>query len=108
MSTMIAVYGLKGCVGRCDANCYEATHARCHCICGGRNHSAGKLRAEENVRARVGLELEDVDRFAARRGLKCEELRAIDRVAMPGARDARMAAHVALTQYDLFEERAPV
>jgi len=98
------VYNSEGCIGRCDATCYEAKRAKCHCICGGRNHSAGRLRGEENVRARVGLELEDVKRFAEHRGFKCEELKAIDRVAIPDAQNARMAAHIALTQYDLFDE----
>ncbi len=45
MATLIAVYGSEGCVGRCDARCYEAQDRRCDCICGGRNHGAGLQRA---------------------------------------------------------------
>lgn len=50
MSTLIAVYNSDGCVGRCDAKCYEATTPHCDCICGGKNHGAGKQQAEENTR----------------------------------------------------------
>lgn len=50
MSTLIAVYNSDGCVGRCDAKCYEATSPTCDCICGGMNHGAGKKKAEENTR----------------------------------------------------------
>jgi hypothetical protein len=48
--TLIAVYNSDGCVGRCDARCYEATEPRCECICGGRNHGAGLDRATGNTR----------------------------------------------------------
>jgi hypothetical protein len=50
MTTLIAVYNSDGCVGRCDAKCYEATCTNCDCICGGRNHGAGKQRATDNTR----------------------------------------------------------
>lgn len=50
MSTLIAVYNSDGCVGRCDAKCYNATDAKCDCICGGRNHGAGKQQAMDNTR----------------------------------------------------------
>ncbi len=50
MSTLIAVYNSEGCVGRCDARCYEAESATCECICGGRNHGAGRTQAIENTR----------------------------------------------------------
>lgn len=50
MSTLIAVYNSEGCVGRCDARCYNAQHPDCDCICGGRNHGAGRDRAVENTR----------------------------------------------------------
>ena len=49
MATLIAVYNSDGCVGRCDANCYEAKHPDCDCVCGGANHGAGYKRAVENV-----------------------------------------------------------
>ncbi len=49
MTTLIAVYTNDGCVGRCDAKCYNATHPDCDCICGGRNHGAGLDQAVENT-----------------------------------------------------------
>lgn len=48
--TLIAVYNSDGCVGRCDAHCYEATHPHCDCICGGANHGAGLKKAQDNTR----------------------------------------------------------
>lgn len=48
--TLIAVYNSEGCVGRCDAHCYNATTPDCNCICGGRNHGAGIERATDNTR----------------------------------------------------------
>lgn len=50
MTTLIAVYNSDGCVGRCDAKCYDAQHDHCECICGGKNHGAGKQQAIENTR----------------------------------------------------------
>lgn len=50
MSTMIAVYNSSGCVGRCDAKCYEATQPGCVCVCGGKNHGVGQKQAVENTR----------------------------------------------------------
>jgi hypothetical protein len=47
--TLIAQYNSGGCVGRCDASCYEATKPVCKCICGGRNHGVGVTRAVENT-----------------------------------------------------------
>lgn len=66
MSTLIAVYNSEGCVGRCDAKCYEATHPECDCICGGRNHGAGKQKAMENTHELVEGWLEE---YAERKGL---------------------------------------
>lgn len=51
MSTLIAVYNSSGCVGRCDAKCYDAIEDECDCICGGANHGAGKQQAIDNTRA---------------------------------------------------------
>ena len=51
MSTLIAVHNSEGCAGRCDAKCYDATGPECDCICGGKNHGAGLLKAGENTRA---------------------------------------------------------
>jgi len=49
MSTLLAVYNSNGCVGRCDASCYDAKHDKCVCICGGRNHGKGYIQASENA-----------------------------------------------------------
>jgi hypothetical protein len=48
--TLISVYNSDGCVGRCDAHCYEAKTPHCHCICGGKNHGAGLKKAQDNTR----------------------------------------------------------
>lgn len=50
MTTVLAVYNSQGCVGRCDAKCHDATTPECDCICGGRNHGAGTVRAIANTR----------------------------------------------------------
>jgi hypothetical protein len=50
MTTLIAVYNSSGCVGRCDARCYEAQEPQCDCICHGRNHGAGIQKATDNTR----------------------------------------------------------
>jgi hypothetical protein len=50
MTTLIAVYTSQGCIGRCDARCYEATHPECTCVCGGRNHGKGRTQSITNTR----------------------------------------------------------
>lgn len=65
MATLLAVYNSDGCVGRCDAKCYEATHDVCICICGGANHGVGKARAQQNARLMAGGWLRD---YAEREG----------------------------------------
>jgi len=50
MTTLMAVYDADSCAGQCDAECYDATKPGCGCICGGRNHGAGKKRAVRNTR----------------------------------------------------------
>lgn len=51
MTTLIAAYDSQGrCIGRCDAKCYDADHPDCDCLCGGRNHGAGRQKATENTR----------------------------------------------------------
>jgi len=52
---------------RCDASCYDARHANCHCICGGTNHGLG---LEHALRSADEL----VDRINTRRALMPEEL----------------------------------
>jgi len=49
MTTLIAVYNSEGCVGRCDAKCYDATGMDCQCVCGGENHGAGLAKAAANT-----------------------------------------------------------
>lgn len=51
MTTLIAVYNSSGCVGRCDARCYNAKTKECNCICGGANHGVGEKDATANVLA---------------------------------------------------------
>ena len=50
MTALIAAYTGDGCVGRCDAKCYNAWEPECDCICQGRNHGAGKQQAIDNTR----------------------------------------------------------
>lgn len=50
MTTLLTMHTSHGIVGRCDANCYNATTKACTCICGGRNHGVGLNRAIENTR----------------------------------------------------------
>ena len=72
MPTLISVYNSDGCVGRCDAKCYNATEPHCDCICGGKNHGAGYKQAVDNTR-----ELADqwLERYKDEKGLtncKCK------------------------------------
>ena len=48
MATIYAVYNSDGCVGRCDARCYDAKGPDCNCICGGANHGVGEKIARED------------------------------------------------------------
>ncbi len=50
MTTLISYQSSGGDQGRCDAKCYDAQEPDCDCICGGRNHGAGKQQAIENTR----------------------------------------------------------
>jgi len=58
MTALIAVYTGDGCVGRCDAKCYNAWGPECHCICQGANHGAGKQEAIDTTRELAGSWLE--------------------------------------------------
>jgi hypothetical protein len=52
MATVIKVYDWRGrVVRRCDANCHNAKHQHCDCVCGGLNHGVGEYRAEDNTDA---------------------------------------------------------
>ena len=66
MTTLIAVYTSSGCIGRCDAKCYDAQSSDCDCICGGRNHGAGLAHASETTQAMVDTWL---DRYHTEKGL---------------------------------------
>jgi len=50
MTALIAVYTGDGCIGRCDAKCYNAWGPECHCICQSANHGAGKQEAIASTR----------------------------------------------------------
>jgi hypothetical protein len=50
MTTLISYQSSGGDQGRCDAKCYDAHEDECDCICGGRNHGAGKQQAIDNTR----------------------------------------------------------
>ena len=50
MTALIAVYTGDGCVGRCDAKCYNAWGPECHCICQGGNHGLGRQEAIASTR----------------------------------------------------------
>ena len=50
MTTLIALYTGDGCIGRCDAKCYNAWGPECHCICQGGNHGAGKQETTASTR----------------------------------------------------------
>ena len=49
MTTLIAVGDKDGVKHRCDARCYDAHGEICTCVCGGRNHGAGKVKAMNNI-----------------------------------------------------------
>jgi hypothetical protein len=63
---LIVVYTSAGCIGRCDARCYEAQEPHCECICGGANHGAGLQHATENTRQYAEVMIET---YAGAKGL---------------------------------------
>ncbi|GAA2302146.1 hypothetical protein GCM10010149_59350 [Nonomuraea roseoviolacea subsp. roseoviolacea] len=66
MSTLIAVYDSGGLVGRCDAKCYQAHEAACHCVCGGNNHGAGLDQALANTQTYARAWVEQARRSGSR------------------------------------------
>ena len=48
--TLLAVYDVSSCVGRCDADCYDAAGPGCECVCGGADHGVGRERALASTR----------------------------------------------------------
>lgn len=67
MTTLIQVGNSQGIVGRCDAKCYDATHDKCDCVCGGKNHGAGKKQAVHNTREYAK---EMIKKYSDEKGLK--------------------------------------
>jgi predicted RNase H-like HicB family nuclease len=65
MTTMIAAYNSDGCIGRCDAKCYNAEHPHCDCVCGGANHGAGINQATQNTQE---LAEKWIEEYQKRRG----------------------------------------
>jgi hypothetical protein len=49
MAALITCSNSDGVYGRCDAKCYNATHSKCDCICGGANHGVGETQAVQNT-----------------------------------------------------------
>lgn len=47
--TLIQVSHSDGTTRRCDARCYRAKNAKCHCVCGGANHGVGLQKALEQT-----------------------------------------------------------
>ena len=56
---------------RCDAHCYDATHAHCECVCGGMNHGKGLDVAREQTAAATA---EMVRAIEARGGIVAEDV----------------------------------
>ena len=107
MTTVLAVYNSSGCVGRCDANCHDAKHDKCTCICGGLNHGKGSVQAAQNVTDGIGLSFDYLSDFATATKRDPRELIVINRLKTPNSRHARKAALHKLEQPDLFDERIP-
>lgn len=43
-------------IGRCASRCYEAVNPKCECVCGGKNHGKGAVRAiQQTLVTRHGL-----------------------------------------------------
>lgn len=85
MSTLIYVGNSSGCVGRCDAKCYDARTPDCDCICGGKNHGAGRQQAQQNIeREFFGDTLANLrHEFEVRHGVKVTDL-IVAQAALPG------------------------
>ena len=110
MTTVIAVYNSDGCVGRCDANCHNATSPACDCICRGRNHGAGLQQAIDNNREALGLTPEDIEQFAKAHGYDPKTLEVYDTLKTPTAkiRRDRKRAQKEEAWRKIYEERRKV
>ena len=49
MTTLITTFTPGGNIRRCDANCHNAQHSNCTCLCGGMNHGKGNKQATINT-----------------------------------------------------------
>ncbi len=67
MTTLIYVGNSSGCIGRCDAKCYEAKEEKCDCVCGGRNHGKGLEKALDNTKE---YSEKMIEKYVKSRGLK--------------------------------------
>ncbi len=85
MATLIYVGNSEGCVGRCDAKCYNATAPDCDCICGGKNHGVGRQVAQDNVeREFFGDTLENMAKvYSAAHGVPVTRVEVLQ-AALPG------------------------
>lgn len=85
MATLIYVGNSEGCVGRCDAKCYDAKHPDCDCICGGKNHGVGlKAGLDNNERQFFGDTLQNHCReYEKAHGVKITEV-ALMQQTLPG------------------------
>lgn len=72
--TLISLYNSEGCIGRCDAKCYNAKDPHCNCICGGKNHGAGKHKALQNCQNYLIEELKKIGQIELANQLKQPEL----------------------------------
>jgi hypothetical protein len=71
MVTLIS-YGNSEGTRRCDARCYDAGEGTaCECICGGKNHAAGKKKAVEQTRELADQWLEE---YCQQEGISKEDL----------------------------------
>jgi len=87
MTTMIALYNADGCVGRCDARCYNAKSKTCSCICGGVNHAVGRQQALDQTREYFA----DLTPPATANADPANEFRTIR--VLPNARDPKKLPH---------------
>jgi len=60
MATVFSVVTSLGSVGRCDAQCHEATGFDCNCICGGAFHGVGSKIAWEDRKTLTDEEILEV------------------------------------------------
>lgn len=72
MSCLIYASNGEQCIGKCDANCYNATHQDCDCVCGGKNHGVGYKKAVENT---IKYADEWIEKYAKHKGLKQNDVK---------------------------------